>query len=140
MSIGRHDDVGLRLLDQQVGNIDEAAEGREQLQIHLQQVGAKQRRGIRRLQPVEHEVADLRAQMGPIEGKGAEFRASAGSGLHGGDDLLPHHVAKPIRAHDRDAGHEEDENQPEQPAAGPQQDTLRAGQFRAAHWKASFLN
>ena len=44
LAVGGHDDVGLGLFRQQVGDIDEAAEGREQFQIDLQQIGAEQRR------------------------------------------------------------------------------------------------
>jgi hypothetical protein len=105
------DDICLRLLHQQIRNINKAAEGREQFQIHLQQVGAKQRRGFRRLQTVEHEIVDLRAQMRPIEIERAEFGASPCPRLHRGDNLFPHHAAKPIGAYDRDAGHEQNQNQ-----------------------------
>ena len=114
-------------MDQQVSDIDEAAKGREEFQVHLEQVGAKQGRGTAGLQAVEHEVMDLRAQVGPIEGKGTELGMSAGSRLHGGHDLLAHHIAKPVCADDGDAGDEEYQDQAEQAATGPQEDTLRAG-------------
>ena len=78
-SVGSHDDIGLGLLHQQIGDIDEASKGREQFQIDLHQVGAEKRRGAGGLQTMQHEVTDLRAQVGPVEGEGTDLDASAGS-------------------------------------------------------------
>ena len=48
MAVGKDDDVGLRRVHQQVGDIDEAFEGREQLQIDLHELARNSGARVRR--------------------------------------------------------------------------------------------
>ena len=130
------DDVGLRRIHQQVSDVDEALEGREQLEIDLDQLGAEQRRGAGRLQAVNDEAAHLGAQMAPIEVEGGDVDFAAGGVFDRGHDFLAHHVAEPIRLHDQDAG--DQTRRSSQAGRGRGHD---GGDFPAAgHWKASCLN
>ena len=62
-AVGEDHDVGLRGVDQQVCDIDEALEGREELEIHLDVFGADERRGAGGLEAMDDEVVDVGAEV-----------------------------------------------------------------------------
>src|SRR5438067_2657762 len=97
--------------------------------------GAKQRSAVRRLEAVDHEFADIRAQVRPCERERSQLDAPARRVLHRSDDLGSHEVAEPVGPYRDDYAYERQQHQPEQRARDNQSDLSSP-----AHWNAPGMN
>ena len=93
---GADHQVDVRLGDVEREDIDIGLDERDQLEPHRDRGRAEERRLIRRLGAVQHELLDLGGEASAVETEAADFHASAGGGLHCGDDAAAHLVEKPF--------------------------------------------
>src|SRR5262249_11831250 len=103
-AVRKHHDVGLRLEDSQVRDVQKAAQAGKQANVHLDLGGAYPRGGFRRLLAVNHEVVYDCFQAAGAERERPDFHTATGAFRGCSNDLLAHVFAEPIGLHHDDCG------------------------------------